>query len=140
MPKFGKESLAHLATLEPRLRSVFERVILDVDCKVLEGHRGQQAQDRAFAEGRSKLKWPNGNHNSYPSRAADVAPYPIDWGDKGDARQRTAASQRFCLFAGYVLATAAMMDVKLRWGGDWDSDWDLSDERFRDLVHFELVD
>jgi peptidoglycan L-alanyl-D-glutamate endopeptidase CwlK len=27
---------------------------------------------------------------------------------------------------------------RIRWGGDWDMDNDLSDNTFNDLVHFEL--
>ena len=32
------------------------------------------------------------------------------------------------------------LDIKLRWGGDWDMDWEVGDNRFNDLVHFELID
>jgi hypothetical protein len=32
------------------------------------------------------------------------------------------------------------MEVKLRWGGDWDSDKDTKDQNFNDLPHFELID
>jgi hypothetical protein len=65
-----------------------------------------------------------------PSRAVDVAPYPIDWND----------FKRFYHFAGIVRAVAHQRGVKIRWGGDWDSDFDFKDERFLDLPHFELVD
>jgi hypothetical protein len=30
------------------------------------------------------------------------------------------------------------MGIGLRWGGDWDSDKDFSDQNFDDLVHWEL--
>src|SRR3546814_1368291 len=90
MPQFGPASLQRLATCDERLQRVFEKVVQDLDCSVIEGHRDQAAQDKAFAEGHSKLKWPHGNHNALPSRAADVAPYPIDWND----------SPRMHLFAG----------------------------------------
>jgi hypothetical protein len=32
------------------------------------------------------------------------------------------------------------MDIPLRWGGDWDSDTEVNDNGFDDLVHFELED
>ncbi len=44
---------------------------------------------------------------------------------------------RFYYFAGFVMGTAAAMGVRLRWGGDWDGDTELDDQKFRDLVHFE---
>ena len=41
--------------------------------------------------------------------------------------------------SGYAFAFSVMMDVTLRWGGDWDGDRDFKDQRFIDLPHFELV-
>ncbi len=96
---------------------------------ILEGHRSQEAQDKAFNDGNSQLKWPQGKHNRRPSVAVDVAPYPLDWTDV----------KRFYHFAGYVQGLAEMLDTRLRWGGDWDRDYNLNDQSFNDLVHFELI-
>ena len=71
--------------------------------------------------------------------AVDAAPYPVNWGDQGSLRQRQKAIARFYEFAGYVLAVADQQRLQLRWGGDWDMDGDFLDQRFDDLVHFELV-
>lgn len=128
MPKFSATSKLKLNTCSPLLRTLFNTVIETYDCQILEGHRGQAAQDKAFAEGKSKLKWPQGKHNSLPSKAVDVAPYPVDWKD----------SKRFYHFAGYVQGVAKELGIKVRWGGDWDSDLDFSDNTFDDLVHFEV--
>ena len=38
----------------------------------------------------------------------------------------------------FVIGLAAGIDVNLRWGGDWDRDFDLKDQRFNDYPHFEL--
>ena len=32
-----------------------------------------------------------------------------------------------------------MMGIKIRWGGDWDSDTQVNDNKFDDLVHFEEI-
>jgi len=117
-----------LRTCDSWLQRLFERVVLQYDCSVLTGHRGEEAQHEAFLSGKSKLDWPDGNHNSYPSRAIDVAPWPIDWENR----------KRFYHFAGYVLGVAEILAIPIRWGGDWDSDYDLDDQTFNDLVHFEL--
>lgn len=130
MPRFSATSRNRLATCDESLQRVFERVVSRWDCTVVEGHRDQEAQDRAFREGKSKLRWPNGKHNRLPSRAVDVAPYPIDWGN----------TKRFYAFGGYVLGVAEEMGIALRFGGDWDSDRDLDDQSFNDLIHFELKD
>jgi len=128
MPKFGKRSKNALHSCDERLIKVFDEVIKTVDCSVLEGHRSKAKQNKAYEEGRSKLKYPNGNHNAVPSMAVDVAPYPIDWNDR----------ERFHLFAGFVLGVASGIGIKLRWGGDWNMNWFVSDNNFDDLPHFEV--
>jgi hypothetical protein len=47
---------------------------------------------------------------------------------------------RFRYFAGFVVGIGAMLDIQIRWGGDWDRDTEVRDNRaFNDLAHFELV-
>ncbi|AAW86512.1 L-alanyl-D-glutamate peptidase [Aliivibrio fischeri ES114] len=128
MNKFSKTSAARLATCHPDLIKVFTRVLELCDCSILCGHRTEEEQNTAFAEGKSQVKYPNGKHNTLPSRAVDVAPYPIDWNDR----------ERFSYFAGLVVGVGVSMGVAIRWGGDWDKDNELKDNNFDDLVHFEL--
>lgn len=128
MPHFGRRSLHQLRTCDPWLQRLFERVVLQYDCSILIGHRGETAQHEAFVAGKSEKDWPDGEHNQYPSKAVDVAPWPIDWEDR----------KRFYHFGGYVLGVAEVLAIPIRWGGDWDRDYDLDDQDFNDLVHFEL--
>jgi len=128
MPRFGTRSKQRLATCDERLQKVFNEVIKYVDCSVLEGHRSQERQDKLYDEGKTKLKFPNGRHNMDPSKAVDVTPYPVDWADR----------ERQTLFAGFVLGIARSMGIKLRWGGDWDMDFRVMDNRFDDFPHFEI--
>ena len=130
MPSFSRASKDQLATCDHRLQALFEEVVRVFDCKILEGHRNQEKQHAAFVSGHSKLDWPNGNHNAMPSKAVDVAPYPVDWTDR----------ERMTFFAGYVLGVAKGMGLNIRWGGDWDRDWQVKDNNFDDLVHFEIKD
>lgn len=128
MANFSKSSLSRLDTCDPRIKSVMLEVVRRFDCTIICGHRGEEEQNKHYSSGNSKIRYPQSKHNKTPSRAVDVAPYPIDWND----------TARFRYFAGYVMGVAAMMGVRLRWGGDWDSDTQVSDNRFNDLVHFEL--
>lgn len=128
MPKFSRTSLQRLETCHPDLQRLFKEVVKNYDCTILEGHRGKDDQDHYFGTGRSKLQWPRSKHNTKPSLAVDVAPYPINWDHK----------EQFYHFAGYVQAIADQMDIDLRFGGDWDQDKDLYDQSFFDLVHFEV--
>jgi peptidoglycan L-alanyl-D-glutamate endopeptidase CwlK len=131
MPSFSEKSLKALETCDERLQRLFKEVVKYWDCTVTEGKRTEEEQRHNVAVGASKTLdskhvYPLGK----PSLAADVAPYPVKWKDY----------PRFYAFAGFVIGTAVAMGLKVRWGGDWDSDRDFSDQNFNDLVHFELVD
>lgn len=128
MPAFSDDSLAKLGTCHADLYDLFIHVVRGFDCTIVCGHRGKEDQNKAFDTGMTKVRWPNGKHNSRPSKAVDVIPYPLDWEDR----------ERMHYFAGYVKAKADGMGIKIRWGGDWDGDTEVSDNRFDDLVHFEL--
>jgi peptidoglycan L-alanyl-D-glutamate endopeptidase CwlK len=132
MPKFGSASEAQLATCDDRLQRVLREAVKDFDFSVIEGHRGKEAQNRAFAKGTSKLPWPKGNHNQTPSRAADCAPYPLDWSD------RTTALARFTFMSGVIWAAARRLGIKIRFGWDWSRNLDPRDESFLDWGHCEL--
>lgn len=129
MAKFGRSSRARLDTCHPDLQRLFEEVVKTWDCSVLQGTRDEETQNRLFDEGKSKLRWPESKHNSLPSNAVDVAPYPIDWNDTG----------RFYMFVGYTKRVAEEMGIKIRVGADWDSDGNTDDQTFNDLPHFELA-
>ena len=128
MPKFGKRSRERLNTCNKKHQNVFNEVIKYVDCSVLEGHRSKNRQNKLFEENKTKVKYPNGRHNSYPSNAVDVTPYPVDWKDL----------DRMNYFAGIVKGIAHMKGIPIRWGGDWNDNTDLKDNNFDDLPHFEL--
>ena len=128
MPYFSKKSKKRLETCDKRLQDVFNEVIKYVDCTIIEGHRDERAQDRYYEEGKTKVRYPMGRHNSKPSRAVDCVPYPIDWTDR----------ERFTLFAGFVLGVARRMGITLRWGGDWNMNFKVNDNKFDDFPHFEV--
>jgi peptidoglycan L-alanyl-D-glutamate endopeptidase CwlK len=138
MPQLSTASKDRLATCDQRLQAILNEAIGVVDFIVLEGHRDQAAQDKAFAEGKSKLRWPNGKHNSSPSRAVDIAPFlpevKIDWSDL----------VAFGRLMGVVQAIAHRNGVRLRFGLDWDGDFRTvgrdPGEKFLDAPHVELLD
>ena len=127
MPSFSERSLRNLETCHPDLQTLFHTVVLAFDCTVIEGHRERERQNELLRTGMTTLAWPKSKHNSTPSRAVDVVPYPID-------------KYRFYWFAGYVLATAQSLQIPIRWGGDWDGDLKWRDQTFHDLPHYELKD
>ena len=128
MPRFGRHSLQVRATLDPRLQRLFDEVIKDFDCTLLEGFRNAKRQHELFLTGKSMKDWPESKHNKKPSKGIDAVPYPVDWNDR----------DRMYYFAGWVMGTAKKMGIPLRWGGDFDEDMEVRDSIFNDLGHFEL--
>lgn len=139
MPRFSDESFSELSKCHIELQTLFYEVVKHFDCTVLEGYRNEHDQEAAFQRGTTTLHYPFGKHNQVPSMAADVAPYPVNFSE------RPTNIARFYLFAGYVMGIAqrlrdeGKMVHAIRWGGDWDADKDLSDQKLNDLLHFELV-
>jgi len=130
VPKFSQRSKDNLATCHHDLQRLFNRVIQTFDCTVIEGHRSVERQKELFDKGFSKIDGINkkSKHNYTPSMAVDVVPYPIDWND----------TDRMYFFGGYVKGIAHSMGIKIRFGGDWDSDTKVNDQSFIDLPHFEI--
>ena len=130
MPSFGKSSRAKLDTCHQDIQLLCQAVIdSGFDITILEGHRSNERQAELLKEGKTKVGPGKSKHNSNPSRAVDIAPWPIDWEDR----------EQFTFLAGYMKGMAAALGIKIRWGGDWDQDFQLSDNRFDDLPHFELI-
>lgn len=130
MPSFSQQSLDKLATVDRRLYDIVADAIKIMDFTVITGHRDQAEQDADFAAGRSKLKYPDGKHNASPSLAIDIAPFPVDWSDLS----------RFYVLAGIMLGCAAARGIKIRWGGNWNGDFNLKGNKFQDIGHFEIVE
>ena len=123
MPQFGQRSKKHLNTLEPELQEVMLEAIKRYDFSIIDGHRDMETQNLYFNEGKSQLRWPNSRHNSYPSRAVDIVPYPGGFDNPNSEFDRMAT---------FVLGAASRLGVRLEWGGHW--------TRFPDYAHFELKD
>jgi peptidoglycan L-alanyl-D-glutamate endopeptidase CwlK len=130
--QFSKSSLDRLEGVNHILADLCFRVLYHRDCTVIYGKRTIEEQLKLVNEGLSKTM------NSYhlpqedgKAWAVDLAPYPIDWKN----------TKQFYWLAGMmkVLAELYLPDgYYLRWGGNWDSDEDLDDQSFMDLVHYEL--
>jgi peptidoglycan L-alanyl-D-glutamate endopeptidase CwlK len=116
--KLGAISLARLGECHEDLQRLVREYARTSpwDFTVLCGHRGEKDQEAAFASGASKLHWPKSKHNTYPSRAVDLTPYPVDWKD----REAFEDQRRF------VLECAVRLAIRIRV-----ISWD--------LPHFELV-
>jgi hypothetical protein len=157
MNRYSKTSEVRLDTATWTLQRVFRGVLDWWDHTILFGHRGEKEQTAAVAAGNSTLPFGKSKHNALPSLAVDAAPfYPevptggIDW--RTDAELMKAAKEgrfedvktvlenikRWHTFGGFVRGYGAALGIKIRWGGDWNSDCRFNDHRLVDLPHFEV--
>lgn len=130
IPIFDVTSVNRLSSCDKRLWDLFNKVVETYDCFIICGARGQKEQDEAYPIF-SKLKYPDSPHNKVPSLAVDACP-------KIAGKPMMNDREALVLLAGYVLATAGWMGIKIRWGGDWNRNRLTTDEKFSDLYHFEL--
>jgi peptidoglycan LD-endopeptidase CwlK len=117
---YGKKSIERLAECHLDLQEIAYELIKEMNVTVLCGHRGEQEQNAAFINGKSKLRWPNSKHNKKPSLAMDVAPYPIKWDDY-------AAFDDMC---NRIERIAQELQIPIRLGRDFP---------FKDYPHVELL-
>lgn len=122
----NKTSREKLATCHPNLIRLAIAVNNVYPIQCICGYRNNTDQEKAFKEGKSKLKPGESKHNRKPSLAADFVPDPdknaatIDWNDKEEF-------EKMCLI---FEQKADELDIKIRLGRDFS---------FVDLPHIELV-
>lgn len=130
MPQFGEKSRVQLSSIHPKLQRLLCTAIKYVDFSIIEGHRLKERQEQLFTEGKTKTM--QSRHLSYPSEAADIAPSPYpDLNNPKDIKQ-------IYYLQGIIAGIALMMDLKIRFGGDWDQNFDIRNDDFQDSFHIEL--
>jgi len=136
--KYGHASRQKRDTCTPNLIRVMDvgLAMSPIDIAIVWGWRGEEVQTGMHRSGASKKPWPESKHNAMRngracSEAFDFAPYidGIPWED----------THAFALVAGVFFAAAIQLEVKLRWGGDWDMDGHTTDQTFMDWGHLEEV-
>lgn len=132
--KFSEKSKKLLLQCDKDIQAVCNELIKYIDFSVLkETIRTKEEQAEFVKSGKSKTM--SSKHLLKPSKAIDIAPYPIDW----------TKLERFYYLAGYFMGIAEYMKFtgkiksSFRWGGDWNKNNDFSDEKFRDFVHLEII-
>jgi peptidoglycan L-alanyl-D-glutamate endopeptidase CwlK len=124
--KFGGTSRRRLNTCHPQIVAVMEEALStsEIDFTIVCGHRGKEDQEKAFAAGASKVRFPSSRHNAMPSEAVDVCP----WVEGKLAWDNVTAYHDLAM---HIKETAARLGVKITWGGEW--------TKFVDKPHFELT-
>lgn len=123
--KFGKKSLERLSQCDIRLQTLCSRMLerSDFDMTVTCGHRNKEDQEKAFADGKSKAHFGQSKHNSFPSKAVDICPYPVNW----DINDR-----RWVDMVALAYDCAREIGIKIKCGYFF--------KKFKDAPHVELED
>ena len=124
MPHFGKKSKERLKGVDNKLIKVLNELIKIMDVTIIEGVRSSERQEKLLKQGATKVKY----SKHMEGKAVDLAPYPIDWDDL----------ERFYYMGGMIRGIGIELGINVRWGGDWDSDGNIRDQSFNDLVHVEI--
>lgn len=124
---------------EPRLRTLFHQVDKLVQVDILPSTIRTLAEQEDFVK-RGVSKTMESKHlitaENPLSRAVDAGPWPMKWPQEGP--DKWIDWSRLYYFAGVVMSTAQVLGIKIRYGGDWNGNFDLKDQNFYDGVHFEL--
>lgn len=124
----NKSSLAKLKTCHPEIVKLANAVneVFAIQC--ICGKRDEKAQNKAYENGMSKLKYPNSKHNTEPLALAgdfvpdpDLNPATLDWGDIKSFELMCLAFEQ----------KADELGIKIRLGRDF---------KFKDFPHIELKD
>jgi len=126
MYKFGKRSRQRLKGVDTRLINVLNELIKMMDVTIIEGVRTKERQAELLKQGATKVKY----SKHMEGKAVDLAPYPIDWENRDG----------FYYMGGMIRGIAKQLNLRIRFGGDWDSDGDTKNNNFDDLVHIEILD
>lgn len=131
--KWGRKSKEVYDTLDGRLKILADRILHEVsDISLIHGFRDEEEQNYLFDRGVSTLRWPDSKHNQNPSKAFDFQPYPFPYREE-------VMWGALSYVAGRAMAIAEEEGFRIRWGGDWNMDGDMTNQDFYDLFHIELA-
>ena len=140
--KFGTTSSQRLSNCHKDIITVMNEAIKvsDIDFGIACGYRSVKEQQDLYNQGRNRagviVTYVDGvkmksKHNNLPSLAVDIYAY-VD----GKA---TWDEKYLYYLGGVIMLIAKQKNITLRWGGNWDRDATMDDQRFNDLPHFELL-
>ena len=117
-------------TLDCRLQRMCDNLLKYMDVSLICGHRTEEEQNALYPRF-TRVRWPNSKHNKRPSLAVDLQPYPYP-NTENDLRAGLGYMAGLC----YIIAERDGFSI--RWGGDWNSNGDVTDNGFDDLFHIEV--
>ena len=136
MYKFSKASLSRLDSVDRRIKDIMLRSIkyspIDFGIPSDGGLRTPEEQYALFKAGKSKCDGDSVMSKHQSGKAIDVFAYlngAANW-----------EKEYYFILCGVIMSSAKSLGHELRWGGDFNMNWDLTDDGFMDYVHFEIIE
>lgn len=138
--KLGRNSKANLKTCNIHAQGAIYYVLQFIDVGVAEGHRPKSRQNKLYEQSRTKLHWPDSEHNSMPSDAVDLVVYVKGLGYIDEKTAPEKYRQYYGYLAGLLETYCYENNLHFRWGGSWSGSMNFNEatQTFDDLVHFEI--
>jgi len=133
--KLSNRSLRRMAGVNQKLVNIVELAIqrtpIDFGVAWMGGLRTAEEQNQLFKDGYSKCDGYEIHSKHQLGNAVDLNVFV--------GSKFVENKEMLCVVAGVMFACADELNINIRWGGDWDSDSDLRDNKFNDLYHYELT-
>jgi peptidoglycan L-alanyl-D-glutamate endopeptidase CwlK len=133
--KLSDRSLERAKDVNPKLINLFllaiRRTPIDFGVAWMGGKRTPEEQNQLFKEGYSQC---DGYLKLSKHQSGDAIDLNAFVGQK-----MVDNKEMLCVVAGVMFACASELNIKIRWGLDWNSDGNILDNKFNDQYHFELI-
>ena len=135
MFKLSDRSLNRLKDVNQKLINLLllaiRRTPIDFGVAYMGGMRTAEEQNQLFIEGYSQC---DGYEKLSKHQSGEAVDIIIFVGDKVVENKEMS-----CVVAGVIFSCASELNIKLRWGLDWNMNGDIRDNKFNDMYHFELI-
>jgi peptidoglycan L-alanyl-D-glutamate endopeptidase CwlK len=131
----SERSEKRMEGLDPGLINVVKLAItrtpIDFGVAFMGGMRTPEEQNQLFKQGASKC-------DGYLKISKHQSGDAIDLNVFVESKM-IDDPKMLCVIAGVMFSCASELNIKLRWGLDWDRDGNIRDNVFNDMYHFERV-
>jgi len=132
--KLSDRSLQRMRGVNPKLINVIllaiRRTPIDFGVAWMGGLRTPEEQNQLFKDGYSQC-------DGYEKLSKHQSGNAVDLNIFVESKF-VDNKEMLCVVAGVMFACASELNVKLRWGLDWNENGDIRDNKFNDQYHFEL--
>jgi len=133
--KLSERSLRRMQDINPNLHNVIlfaiRRTPIDFGIAWMGGLRTAEEQNQLFKDGYSQC---DGYEKLSKHQSGNAIDLNIFVGSKVIENK-----EMLCVVAGVMFSCANELEIKIRWGLDWNLNGDIRDNKFNDQYHFELI-